>query len=137
MTPTMTLPLCVAIVLTVISCAYSKPLRHEKAMDVYIVDSNVPITIANEIAKKHKEVNFKGSAIPNQFLLYDVNHDRRVSLAELAYATDTKIEDAKEPFKAADIDRDWYLSLEEFTQAPWIFEAEGVTMRMDTLDDNN
>ena len=30
---------------------------------------------------------------------------------------------------------DTYLSMREFTQAPWIFEAEGVTLAVDTLEE--
>ena len=100
-----TVLVCLGTVLTLISCAYSRPVfRHEKPMDIHIIDSNIPITIPNEIVKKQQEANFKGSSIPKQFLTYDADHDRRVSLAELAYATDTKIEDAKQPFRAADLD---------------------------------
>ena len=78
---------------------------HQKPLDVYIFDSKVPVTIANEIMKLQQAANFKGSTIPKQFLLYDRNHDWRVSLEELAFATSTKLSDAREPFSAADLNR--------------------------------
>ncbi|XP_022099126.1 uncharacterized protein LOC110983841 [Acanthaster planci] len=79
-------------------------------------------------------LKFRGMNLPRQFGAYDLDHSRGVSLVELATVTETELKDAKEPFNAADLDGNKVLSQEEFTQAPWIFDASGITMLDSAMD---
>lgn len=74
------------------------------------------------------KLKFRGMNLPRNFGAYDLDQNRGVSLAELAAVTETELKDAREPFEAADLDGNRVLSREEFTQAPWIFEAGGITL---------
>ncbi|XP_038068545.1 uncharacterized protein LOC119737939 [Patiria miniata] len=79
-------------------------------------------------------LKFRGMDLPRQFGAYDLDHNRGVSLVELAAVTDTELRDAKEPFDAADLDGNKVLSQEEFTQAPWLFDAGGITLLDSAMD---
>ncbi len=73
-------------------------------------------------------LKFRGLDLPRMFGAYDLDQSQGVSLIELAAATDTDLKDAREPFKAADTNGDNILSPKEFTEAPWIFDAGGITL---------
>ncbi|XP_033647904.1 uncharacterized protein LOC117307296 [Asterias rubens] len=76
----------------------------------------------------HLGLKFRGQDLPRTFGAYDLDQSRGVSLLELAAATDTDLKDAMEPFMAADTNGDNILSPKEFTEAPWIFDAGGITL---------
>lgn len=73
---------------------------------------------------------FHGIEIPKVFIAYDLNRDHKISLIELSQVTSTEKENARMPFKEADVNGEDYLTVEEFTDAPWLFDANDVVINV-------
>lgn len=74
-------------------------------------------------------LEFRGVDIPKVFIVYDLNSDHKISLTELSEVTSTEKENARRPFEEADSNGDQYLTVEEFTRAPWLFDANEIVVK--------
>ncbi|XP_033120023.1 uncharacterized protein LOC117119344 [Anneissia japonica] len=113
-----TIALSVFVLLNVATKTYSRTRSKEGPVDT---------RNGGKLTEEEDKIRFFNPVdIPSPFRLYDLNKDGVVTLAELAKATDTTLEDARGPFRSADSNSDKKLSYKEFLRAPWIFRAEDV-----------
>ncbi|OCT58671.1 EF-hand calcium-binding domain-containing protein 1 [Xenopus laevis] len=72
-------------------------------------------------ANPEEDHNFRIVELPPEFASYDINRDGAITLEELSDFTETRSDDAEQPFHSADTDGNDLLTKQEFQNAPWVF----------------
>ncbi|XP_077985290.1 uncharacterized protein LOC144439929 [Glandiceps talaboti] len=102
----------------------NKEVNEKQPVLIYSDDDKVPLPLEGHVPNSEQLGEFQPVELPTAFTLYDLDKNGFVNLDELAEATETKEEDAQNPFYNADLNGDGQLDEGEFQQAPWAFKPE-------------
>ncbi|XP_074651779.1 EF-hand calcium-binding domain-containing protein 1-like [Tubulanus polymorphus] len=89
-------------------------------------DAPCPIRCGKVRSKRNisflKQNGIHVSRFPVDMDFYDINDDDRIYPRELSLALNVPAKQVMQMFRAADLDRNGYISENEFKRAPWRFE---------------